>query len=115
MISFLMVAADGCRFGRGGSSGGFGGVLLHVWPGTINLQHFLANRRRDRDNGGMRDAKYSTYELRVRAVQAAQAGMPVTPVAQAYQVNRATVHRWLARVEAGGPDGLRRSPGSGRP
>lgn len=63
----------------------------------------------------MRDAKYSTYELRVRAVQAAQAGMPVTPVAQAYQVNRATVHRWLARVEAGGPDGLRRSPGSGRP
>jgi len=64
----------------------------------------------------MSDAKYSTYELRVRAVQAVQGGMPVTQVAQAYRVNRATVHRWLARADAaGGTEGLRRPPGSGRP
>jgi transposase len=64
----------------------------------------------------MNDAKYSTYDLRVRAVQAVQTGMPVTQVAQAYRVDRATVHRWLARVRSGGGvDGLRRSPGSGRP
>lgn len=64
----------------------------------------------------MSDAKYSTYELRVRAVQAVQGGMAVVQVARAYQVSRATVHRWLARVEdAGGTDGLRRAPGSGRP
>jgi transposase len=42
--------------------------------------------------------------------------MPVIQVAQAYRVDRATVHRWLARVDkAGVVDGLRRSPGSGRP
>jgi hypothetical protein len=34
------------------------------------LQHFLANRWQSSDNGGMSNAKHSTYELRVRAVQA---------------------------------------------
>jgi transposase len=64
----------------------------------------------------MQEAKYSTYELRVRAVQAVHAGMAVTQVAEAYQVDRTTLHRWLARFDKqGGSDGLRRSPGSGRP
>lgn len=64
----------------------------------------------------MQEAKYSTYELRARAVQAVHAGMAVTQVAAAYQVDRTTVHRWLARFDKeGGPDGLRRSPGGGRP
>jgi transposase len=61
------------------------------------------------------EATYSTYELRVRAVQAVHAGMPVTQVAQAYQVDRTTLHRWLARHESAGSDGLCRLPGSGRP
>jgi len=68
------------------------------------------------DNVGMQEAKYSTYELRVRAVQAVQGGMPVTQVAQAYQINRVTLHRWLARYHhVGGSEGLARQSGSGRP
>jgi transposase len=68
------------------------------------------------DNGGMQEAKYSTYEVRVRAVQAVQGGMTVTQVAQAYQIDRTTLHRWLARYYLmGGPKGLTRLHGSGRP
>jgi transposase len=64
----------------------------------------------------MSDTKYSTYELRVRAVQALQDGMSVTQVAQAYQIDRATLYRWRVRFDqAGGTAGLVRSPGSGRP
>ena len=33
----------------------------------------------------------------MRAVQAVHEGMPVTSVAEAYQVDRTTLHRWLAR------------------
>ena len=68
------------------------------------------------DNGGMQEATYSTYEVRVRAVQAVQGGMAVTQVAQAYQIDRTTLHRWLARYHLmGGPKGLTRLHGSGRP
>lgn len=64
----------------------------------------------------MSDAKYSTYELRVRAVQALKDGMPATQVAQAYQIDRTTLYRWRVRFDqAGGTEGLLRSPGSGRP
>src|SRR5690349_239384 len=64
----------------------------------------------------MQEAKYSTYDLRVRAVQAVQRGMTVIEVAHAYQIDRATLHRWLARYhQAGGPEGLVRHAGSGRP
>jgi transposase len=64
----------------------------------------------------MQEAKYSTYDLRVRAVQAVHTGLTVTTVAQAYQINRATLHRWLARYQqAGGTVGLVRESGSGRP
>ena len=41
----------------------------------------------------------STYEIRVRAVEAARQGMAVADVAKAYQVNRSTVHRWATRYE----------------
>ena len=41
------------------------------------------------------DKKYSTYEIRVRAVEAVRQGMALADVAQAYQVNRSTVHRWF--------------------
>jgi transposase len=64
----------------------------------------------------MQEASYSTHELRVRAVQAVHAGMPVTQVAEAYQIDRTTLHRWLVRFDAGGGfQGLLRRPGSGRP
>ena len=64
----------------------------------------------------MEDAKYSTYELRIRAVQALRGGMPISQVAQAYQVDRSTLHRWRTRYErAEGTQGLLRIPGSGRP
>jgi transposase len=64
----------------------------------------------------MEEVKYSTYEIRVRAITAVCQGMPVATVASAYQVNRSTVHRWLERYqEAGGNDGLIRKPVSGRP
>jgi transposase len=64
----------------------------------------------------MKEAKYSTYELRTRAVQAFQAGMPVSLVAQAYGVDRTTLYRWRVQYDqAGGTEGLLRRPGSGRP
>jgi transposase len=64
----------------------------------------------------MEEATYSTYEVRVRAVQALEDGMPIGQVAEAYQVDRSTLHRWRARYQqAEGLDGLLRVPGSGRP
>jgi transposase len=64
----------------------------------------------------MKEAKYSTYALRIRAVQALRDGMPVSQVAQAYQVDRTTLFRWRVRFEqAGSTQGVLRTPGSGRP
>ncbi len=64
----------------------------------------------------MQEAKYSTYEVRVRAVQAVLEGMTVTQVAQAYQIDRTTLHRWLTRYQkSGSTEGLARHSGSGRP
>jgi transposase len=64
----------------------------------------------------MQEATYSTYELRVRAVQALLEGIPASQVSQAYQVDRTTLYRWRMRYEqAEGTQGLFRAPGSGRP
>jgi transposase len=64
----------------------------------------------------MEESQYSTYEIRVRAVQALEGGMPMSQVARAYQVDRSTLHRWRARYqEAESLQGLLRVPGSGRP
>jgi transposase len=64
----------------------------------------------------MNETKYSSYELRIRAVQALRDGMTVSQVAQAYQVDRTTLYRWRTRYErAEGTRGLLRAPGSGRP
>jgi transposase len=42
--------------------------------------------------------------------------MPVSHVAEAYQVDRTTLYRWRVRFDrAGGAQGLLRDPGSGRP
>ena len=64
----------------------------------------------------MSEAKYSTYDIRLRAVRAVQEGMAVIDVAKAYQTHRATVYRWVGRYQRkGGNKGLIRKPGSGRP
>ena len=53
----------------------------------------------------MRDI--SVAEQRYKAVLAAIAdGRSVTEVAADWRVSPQTVHRWLARCEAEGPDGL---------
>jgi transposase len=59
--------------------------------------------------------KYSTYELRVRAVAAVTDGLPVGEVAQAYSIDRVTLFRWVTRHSKNGLDGLQRKSGSGRP
>ena len=59
---------------------------------------------------------YSTLDVRLRGVQAVLGGAPIVQVAQALNVDRTTIHRWLQRYrEAGGNSGLERRPVSGRP
>jgi transposase len=58
---------------------------------------------------------YSTLEVRVRAVSAVQKGVSVSQAAQAYGIDRTTLHRWLRRHVDGGDSGLLRRPVSGRP
>ncbi len=61
--------------------------------------------------------KYSTYEVRERAVKAVLKGHSVAGVADLYHVVRTTLHRWLARYYSQGHtfEGLARKSGSGRP
>lgn len=61
------------------------------------------------------ESKYSTYDVRLRAVRAVESGMSVGAVAQAYQTDRTTIYRWRKRYEAEEEAGLERRPGSGRP
>lgn len=64
----------------------------------------------------MSGRNHSTYEIRQRAVWAVvQEGLPVTVVAQAYQTDRITLYRWLARYKQEGEQGLLRRPVTGRP
>jgi len=61
------------------------------------------------------DSTFSTYEIRVRAVEAVQRGMLKQHVASAYGVDRTTLYRWLEKFDESGYDGLLRKDGSGRP
>lgn len=63
----------------------------------------------------MEGLMYSTFEVRARAVAAAVDGNPIGKVAQAYGVDRTTLHRWLQRYREQGQAGLQRRPVSGRP
>lgn len=64
----------------------------------------------------MEASRSSTYEIRIRAVQAVLHGLSMPIVAKAYQVNRSTVLRWVERyANDGSNDGLIRKPVSGRP
>lgn len=63
----------------------------------------------------MSHGRYSTLELRGRAVRAVLQGQPLGQVADAYGVDRTTLYRWVRRFHERGDEGLQRKPGSGRP
>jgi len=63
----------------------------------------------------MSEEGYSTFEVRILAVQAVQRGWTVCDTADAFGITRQTLHRWLNRHEENGEEGLARKPGSGRP
>jgi transposase len=63
----------------------------------------------------MSEGVYSTFDLRVRAVEALSRGLPLGEVAGAFGVDRTTLYRWQKRHESQGARGLIRQPGSGRP
>jgi transposase len=59
--------------------------------------------------------RYSTFEIRVRAVEAVSRGLPMGEVADAYGIDRTTLFRWTTRYGEGGLNGLKRKQVSGRP
>lgn len=63
----------------------------------------------------MNGVKYSTLEIRRRAVAALEQGVPLTKVAKAYGVDRTTLYRWKVRYAKKGDAGLARAPVPGRP
>jgi transposase len=58
---------------------------------------------------------YSTFDVRIRAVEAVGRGLPIGQVADTFNVDRSTLFRWLQKYHANGEDGLQRQVGSGRP
>jgi transposase len=63
----------------------------------------------------MCQGRYSTLDIRVRAVEAVKRGMAVGQIAGAFNVDRTTLFRWIRKYHANGDIGLHRKPGSGRP
>jgi len=63
----------------------------------------------------MSQGRYSTLDMRSRAVRAVARGQAVGQVAGAYAVNRTTLFRWVRRFTREGCQGLERRVGSGRP
>ncbi len=64
----------------------------------------------------MSQGGYSTYEVRVRAVEAVLGqGFAIGDVARAYSTDRTTLFRWMRRYQQNGESGLHRRVGSGRP
>jgi transposase len=59
--------------------------------------------------------RYSTLEIRVRAVEAVSRGLPVGNVSDAYGIDRTTLFRWVRRYGDDGLSGLERKEVSGRP
>ena len=63
----------------------------------------------------MCQGRYSTFDVRVRAVEAVKRGLAVSQVADAFNVDRTTLFRWVQKHRINGEDGLKRKPVSGRP
>ena len=57
----------------------------------------------------------STYEVRLRAVNAVLRGRSMSDIADAYGTNRSTICRWVIRFQEDGNPGLLRQATSGRP
>lgn len=60
----------------------------------------------------LHQGRYSTLEVRERAVEAISRGLPMGEVAEAYGIDRSTLYRWAVRKKT---VGLLRKVGSGRP
>jgi transposase len=63
----------------------------------------------------MCQGRYSTFDIRVRAVEAVERGLGVGQVADAFNIDRSTLFRWVRKYQADGHGGLQRQAGSGRP
>ncbi len=63
----------------------------------------------------MCQGRYSTFDIRVRAVEAVKRGLAVGQVADTFNVDRTTLFRWVRSYHTNGQDGLQRKVGSGRP
>ena len=63
----------------------------------------------------MCQGRYSTLDIRVRAVEAVERGLAVGQVADTFGVDRTTLFRWVGKYHTNGQDGLQRKVGSGRP
>lgn len=59
--------------------------------------------------------RYSTLQVRARAVEAVSRGLRINDVSEAYGINRTTLFRWLRRYGESGLPGLERKEVSGRP
>src|SRR5208283_743287 len=60
----------------------------------------------------LNQGRYSTLDVRVRAVEAISRGLAMGKVAEAYGIDRTTLYRWVTRSKT---TGLGRKIGSGRP
>jgi transposase len=63
----------------------------------------------------MCQGRYSTFDVRIRAAEAVKRGLAVGQVADAFNVDRTTLFRWVQKYHTNGEDGLQRKPVSGRP
>ena len=63
----------------------------------------------------MCQGRYSTFDVRVRAVEAVERGLAVGQVADTFGIDRTTLFRWVTRYSEGGLNGLERRQVSGRP
>jgi transposase len=63
----------------------------------------------------MNQGRFSTLEIRERAVEAVLRSRPLGQVAEAFCIDRTTLYRWVRRFDEAGSKGLQRRPGSGRP
>lgn len=59
--------------------------------------------------------KYSTKEIRERALKAYKNNQPITQIAKMYQTHRITIYRWVKKFKKSASLERKKSPGSGRP
>ena len=60
-------------------------------------------------------AVYSAIDVRLRAIEAVERGIPKGPVAIVFGIDRSTLYRWHYNYQQEDINGLYRQDGSGRP